>query len=87
MAYGRGSAPQGYGLNRYRWDKETEDFGAVGQIAATTIVGMARPRYKKPGEPTERENGIVAIQTYGDFGGQITAEQAYAPWIDAGATI
>lgn len=87
MAYGRGSAPQGYGLNRYRWDKETEDFGAIGQIAATTIVGMARPRYKKPGEPTERENGVVAIQTYADFGGQITAEQTYAPWIDAGATI
>jgi hypothetical protein len=87
MAYGRGSAPSGYGLNRYRWDKETEDFGAIGQIAATTIAGMARPRYQKPGEASKRENGVIAIQTFADYGSQLTADQVYAPWIDAGASL
>ncbi len=85
LAHGRGRAPQGYGVNRYRWDRETEDFGHVGQVAATTIVGMARPRYTKPGEATARENGVVAIETYADFGTLLRAD-VYKPWLDAGAT-
>jgi N4-gp56 family major capsid protein len=78
LAHGRGRAPQGYGLNRYRWDRETEDFGHVGQIAATTIVGMNRPRYTKPGEASARENGILCIETYADHG--MTGSDVYAPW-------
>lgn len=85
LAHGRGRAPQGYGLNRYRWDRETEDFGHVGQVAATTIVGMARPRYTKPGEASARENGVVVIETYADFGSLAQAD-VYKPWTDAGAS-
>lgn len=85
IAHGRGRAPQGYGLNRYRWDRETEDFGHKGQIAATTIVGMARPRYTKPGESSARENGVLAIETYAPHG--LSAADVYKPWTDAGATI
>lgn len=81
LAHGRGRAPQGYALNRYRWDKDTEDFGHVGQMAATTIVGMGRPRYTKPNESAARENGIVAIETYAAHG--LTGSAVYAPWINA----
>jgi len=85
LAHGRGRAPKGYGLNRYRWDRETEDFGHIGQIAATTIVGIARPRYTKPGETRARENGVVAIETYAAHG--LKAADVYRPWTDAGAVL
>lgn len=80
LAHGRGRAPQGYGLNRYRWVRETEDFEHVGQVAATTIVGMARPNYTKPGESVERPNGVLVIETYADHG--LTAATVYKPWTD-----
>lgn len=86
LAHGRGRAPQGYGVNRYRWDRETEDFGHVGQVAATTIVGMARPRYTKPTEASARENGIVVIETYADMG-SLSDDDVYKPWVDAGASL
>lgn len=86
LAHGRGRAPQGYGVNRYRWDRETEDFGHVGQVAATTIVGMARPRYLKPTEANHRENGIVVIETYASMG-QLSDDDVYKPWVDAGADL
>jgi N4-gp56 family major capsid protein len=85
LAHGRGRAPKGYGLNRYKWDRETEDFGHVGQVAATTIVGMGRPRYTKPGEASARENGVVVIETYAAHG--LTSADVYKPWTDAGMTI
>lgn len=85
VAHGRGRAPQGYGLNRYRWIRETEDFEHIGQVAATTIVGMARPRYTKPGESSARENGIVLIETYADH--DLTGATVYKDWIAAGATL
>lgn len=85
LAHGRGRAPKGYGLNRYRWVRETEDFEHIGQVAATTIVGMARPRYTKPGEADARENAIVVIETYADHG--LDAETVYKPWTDAGGVV
>lgn len=86
LAHGRGRAPKPYGLNRYRWDRETEDFGHVGQIAATTICGIARPRYTKPTESTARENGIIVVETYADHG-SLSAASVYAPWTIAGASL
>jgi hypothetical protein len=85
LAHGRGRAPQGYGLNRYRWIRETEDFEHIGQVAATTIVGMARPRYTKPGESAARENGVLVVETYADH--NLTGSDVYRDWISAGATL
>jgi len=85
MAFGRGYAPPGYDLNRFRWDRESEDFGHQQQIAATTIVGLARPQYKKPGESSAREAGVFVIETYADH--LDTGSDVYARWINAGATL
>lgn len=80
LAHGRGRAPQGYGLGRYRWMRETEDFEHIGQVAATTICGIARPRYTKPGESSARENGIVVVETYADHG--LSSDTVYKAWTD-----
>lgn len=85
LAFGRGNAPAGYALNKFRWDKETEDFGHVGQIAGTTIVGMKRPRYSKPGTGVYQEAGVLAFETYAEHG--LDAATVYKPWIDAGASV
>lgn len=84
LAFGRGRAPKGYGLNRFKWDRESEDFGHIGQIAATTIVGMKASGYLKPGQAVTRPNGIV-IETYAAHG--LTASDVYEPWTRAGVDI
>jgi len=84
MAYGRGFAAPGFRRNRFRWDRETEDFGHQHQIAATTITGIARPRFVKPGEASAREAGVFVIETYADH--KMTGTDVYARWINAGAT-
>jgi N4-gp56 family major capsid protein len=83
LAFGRGRAPEGHKLNRYRWIRETEDFEHVGQVAASTIVGAKRPRYTHPDESTAREAGVVCIETWADFG-SLTNTDVYADWIQAG---
>lgn len=85
LAHGRGFAPPGFKRNRFRWDRETEDFGHQQQIAATTIVGLARPRYQKPGEASAREAGVFVIETYADH--KLTGSDVYARWITAGASL
>ncbi len=86
MAFGRGyEVAPGFSLNRFQWVKESEDYGHQNQLAAATITGISRPRYLKPGEATARENGVVAIETYADYGSQTTDEN-FRPWILAGAT-
>lgn len=88
MAFGRGyEVAPGYDLNRFTWTRETEDFGYQNQLAASTIVGVARPRYKKPGEATERENGVVVIETYAAYPSSLSSTDVYRPWSLAGATI
>lgn len=85
LAFGRGDAPAGYALNKFRWDRETEDFGHVGQIAATTVVGMNRQRFSKPGTGVYQEAGVLAFETYAEHG--LDAATVYAPWTEAGASI
>lgn len=85
LGFGRGNAPAGYALNKFRWDKETEDFGHVGQIAATTIVGMDRVRFSKPGTGVYQEAGVLAFETYAEHG--LDAATVYEPWVTAGAAI
>ena len=80
MAFGRGFAPPGYSLNRFRWDRDSEDFGHQQQIAATTIAGIARPSYTKPGEGSARENGVLVVETYAEHG--LTASDVYSMWDD-----
>lgn len=86
MAFGRGYAPPGYSLNRFRWDRESEDYGHQQQVAATTITGIARPGYTKPTEAIQREHGVFVIETYADYG-SLSATDVYRDWVDAGATI
>lgn len=83
LAHGRGFAAPGFKRNRFRWDLETEDFGHQRQIAATTITGITRPRYQKPGEATPREAGVFVIETYADH--KMTGTTVYQRWINAGA--
>jgi N4-gp56 family major capsid protein len=78
LAHGRSETPPGFAPSKYRWDRESEDFGHVKQIAATTIAGMARPRYQKPGEASARENGVLVIETYADHG--LTGSDVYNKW-------
>lgn len=85
MGHGRGFAPPGYKKNRFRWDRETEDFGHQQQIAATTIVGLARPRYKKPGESVAREAGVFAIETYAAH--KRSGDYVYRRWLQAGGAL
>jgi N4-gp56 family major capsid protein len=85
IAHGRGYAPPGYGLNRYRWDRETEDFGHQQQLAATTIVGIARPRYTDPRDASTKEAGVLVIETYADH--KSTGTSIYEPWITAGGSL
>lgn len=79
MAFGRGRAPSGYGLNRFRWISDEEDFENVYQVVAKTIVGVAKPRYKHPDEATARDYGIVVLETYAKQ--EVTGE--YQEWEDA----
>lgn len=85
MAFGRGYAPPGYSLNRFRWDRDSEDFGHQQQVAATTIVGIARPRFTKPDEASARENGVFVVETYADHG--LSSTDVYSQWIDAGCAV
>lgn len=75
-----------YAINRYKWDFESEDFGSQMDIALTTNVGVARPRFTRPGEASAREAGVVVIETYADKGGLANAT-VYDEWIKAGVTI
>lgn len=85
MAHGRGFAPPGYDLNRFRWDRETEDFGHQQQLAATTILGLARPRYTDPRDASTKEAGVLCIETYADHKG--TGSTIYEPWLTAGGAL
>ena len=75
-----------YAANRYRWDFESEDFGSQMDIALTTNVGVARPRFTRPGEASAREAGVVVIETFASKGG-LSDATVYDEWIDAGLTI
>lgn len=86
MAFGRGwKVAPGYSLNRFQWSRESEDFNHQHDLAATTIAGMTRPRYTKPGEASAREHGVVVIETYADYG-SISTANVFKPWTDAGCT-
>ena len=88
MAFGRGyEVAPGFGLNRFQWTRESEDFGHQNQIAAATITGIARPRYTKPGESSAKENGVVVIETYAAAPDGFSTTDGYAPWINAGVTV
>lgn len=85
VAHGRGFQAPGFDINRYRWDRETEDFGHQHQLAATTIVGMARPRYTDPRDGVTKEAGVIAFETYADH--KATGSKVYEPWLTAGGTL
>lgn len=83
MAFGRGwKVAPGYSLNRFQWSREAEDFNHQHELAATTITGVSRPRYQKPGEASPREHGVIVIETYADHG-QISAADAFKDYVDA----
>jgi hypothetical protein len=69
VGYGRGDRPAAYGLeNRYLLETDTEDW-IIGQWAGSCICGFDRPGYIHPDEKntpgaTEREVGVVVVETY-----------------------
>jgi len=85
VAHGRGFTPPGFSANRYRWDRETEDFGHQHQLAATTIVGMSRPRYTDPRDGVTKEAGVFVLETYADHKSDGAA--VYEPWLTAGGVL
>lgn len=87
LAFGRGYDSPGFGLNRFQWIKDTEDYGQQKQIAASTIVGIARPRFTKPGEASARELGVVVVETYDAMPNGFSNADAYGDWINAGCNV
>lgn len=87
LAFGRGyEVAPGFALNRFQWNRETEDYGHQKQIAATTIVGCSRPRFTNPKTATAHEAAVLVIETYADAGG-LSSSTNYDPWVQAGCTI
>lgn len=83
LAFGRGWAAPGFDLNRFQWDHESDDYGHKKYVAATTIVGIARPRFTKPTESSAREQGVVVLETYADYGAGQTSTEVYKDYITA----
>ena len=87
MGFGRGwKVNPAYSLNRFQWARESEDYDHQRSIAATTITGISRPRYTRPGEASAREHGVVVIESYADRGG-LSSDIAYRLWTEAGVTV
>jgi len=87
LAFGRGDRPSGYGLNRFQWDMDSQDYGFRKMVAASTIVGAARPYFTDPADSSVSEQGVIVIETYADYGSALTDAKVYRDWIDAGATV
>lgn len=85
LAFGRGYAAPGFDLNRFQWDHESNDYGHQRFVAATTIIGGARPYYTKPTESSAREAGLIAFEVYADYKG-LTSTDVYADHIAAGGS-
>lgn len=87
LAFGRGDRPQGFGVNRFKWDMDSQDYGYRKAISASTIVGAGRPRFTNPKDSSISEHGVLAIETYADYGNSLTDAEVYVDWTEAGASI
>lgn len=87
LAFGRGDRPSGFGINRFQWDMDTQDYGFKKSIAASTIVGAARPRFTDPKDSSISEHGVLCIETYADYGSTLTDAEVYVDWTEAGALV
>jgi len=87
LAFGRGDRPQGFGVNRFQWDMDSQDYGYRKSISASTIVGASRPRFTNPKDSSISEHGVLCIETYADYGNSLTDAETYVDWTEAGASI
>lgn len=87
LAFGRGDRPQGFGLNRFQWDMDSQDYGFRKMVAASTIIGGARPYFTDPADSTVSEQGVIVIETYAAYSAALTDAKVYRDWIEAGATV
>lgn len=87
LAFGRGWAPPPFAMNRYQWDSNSQDYGHRKTIAASTIIGAARPYFTDPKTSTVHEQGVIAVETYADYPTQLTDSLVYKQWIDAGCSV
>lgn len=87
LAFGRGDRPSGFGVNRFQWDMDSQDYGYRKSISASTIVGAARPRSTDPKDSSISEHGVLCVETYADYGNSLTDAQVYVDWTEAGAQI
>lgn len=87
LAFGRGDRPSGFGVNRFQWDMDSQDYGYRKSISASTIVGAARPRFTDPRDSSVSEHGVLCVETYADYGNSLTDAQVYVDWTEAGAQI
>lgn len=87
LAFGRGWAPPGFSSNRYQWDSNSQDYGHRKTIAATTILGAARPYWTDPKDNSVSEQGVFIMETYADYGSGLTSAKVYRDWVSAGCAI
>lgn len=87
LGFGRGDRPSGFGLNRFQWDMDSQDYGFRKMVACSTVVGAARPYFTDPADDSVSEQGIIAVETYADYPSGLTDAQVYSDWIAAGATV
>jgi N4-gp56 family major capsid protein len=87
LAFGRGDRPSGFGVNRFQWDMDTQDYGFRKMVAASTIIGGSRPYFTDPADAVVSEQGVIVIETFADYGSALTDAKVYRDWIEAGATV
>lgn len=87
LAFGRGDRPSGFGVNRFSWDMDTQDYGFRKMVACSTIVGAARPYFTDPLNSNVHENGVIVGEVYADYDTGLTDADVYVDWIDAGCTV
>lgn len=87
LAFGRGDRPSGYGVNRFSWDMDTQDYGFRKMVACSTIVGAARPYFTDPLDSRVHEKGVIVGEVYADYDTGLTDAEVYVDWIDAGLSV
>lgn len=87
MAFGRGDRPSGFDKNRFQWDMDSSDYNFRKSVAASTIVGVARPYFTDPDGGAVNEHGVLCIETYADYGTALTDAEVYVDWLETGALV
>lgn len=66
VAIGRGTAPGGYNINRYRWHTKSTDVDDKVSVYAQIIAAMGSPRYTRPSDGTAVDATKIVISSYAE---------------------